>query len=94
MVDRVFGCKDEFMNSIRLTASRITSRNASVFWESERNMDMIYTFLKNRQQLNVSDNDDLNHWVLLFEKDKHSAAYEFWYEMHKGIHEILREFPC
>ena len=94
MVDKVFGCKDEFISSIRLTASRITSRNASVFWESERNIDMIYTFLKKRRQLNGGNNDDLNHWVTLFEKDKHSAAYEFWYDMHKGIHEILREFPC
>jgi glyceraldehyde-3-phosphate dehydrogenase (ferredoxin) len=94
MVDKVFGCKDEFMNSIHLTASRITSRNASVFWESERNMDMIFTFLKKKLEINGNDNDDLNYWVSFFEKDKHSAAYEFWYDMHKGIHEILREFPC
>jgi len=28
-----------------------------------------------------------------FERDKHAAALEFWYEMHKGVHEMLREFP-
>jgi glyceraldehyde-3-phosphate dehydrogenase (ferredoxin) len=97
MVDRVFGCRDEFITSIHLTASRITSRNASVFWESERNMDMIYHFLKKKQasdsnDTDSNDNNDLNHWVAFFERDKRSAAYEFWYEMHKGIHEVLREF--
>lgn len=93
IVDRVFGSKDQFINAIRLTASRITSRNASVFWESERNMDMVFAFLKKKREINGSGNDDLNNWVAFFERDKHSAAYEFWYEMHKGIHEILGEFP-
>jgi hypothetical protein len=27
-----------------------------------------------------------------FEKNKHEAALSFWYEMHKGIQESLREF--
>ena len=31
-------------------------------------------------------------WIDRFEKDKHEAALAFWYEVHKGIHESLREF--
>ena len=27
-----------------------------------------------------------------FEKDKTEAALDFWYEVHKGTHEALREF--
>lgn len=36
---------------------------------------------------------EMNQWIDRFEKDENDAAYEFWYEMHKGIHEMLREFP-
>ena len=27
-----------------------------------------------------------------FKRDKNEAALEFWYEIHKGAHESLREF--
>lgn len=40
-----------FARSINMTASRITSRNASVFWESERNTDMVSKFLKNTKEI-------------------------------------------
>ena len=93
IVEKIFGCKDELLNATRLLASRITSRNASVFWESDRTVDMISTFLKNKKEADGIKSDELNHWVDFFTRDKNAAAYEFWYEMHKGIHEILREFP-
>lgn len=93
IVENIFGEKDAFLRSITLTASRITSRNASVFWESERNMDMVFEFLKNKKQIDGVSHPELDHWVAFFTRDKHAAAYEFWYEMHKGIHEMLREYP-
>jgi hypothetical protein len=34
IVENIFGCGVAFLRTISLTASRITSRNASVFWES------------------------------------------------------------
>jgi glyceraldehyde-3-phosphate dehydrogenase (ferredoxin) len=92
IVQELFGDKEGFLRAIDLAASRINSRNSSVFWESERNMDYVYTFLKNKQKI-VLDNAALNEWVARFEADKHTAAYDFWYEIHKGIHESLREFP-
>ncbi len=93
IMEKIFGCKEAFLRSIALTAGRITSRNSSVFWESARNIDMIHTFLKNKKEIEVVQNEQLDHWLTLFNQDKHAAAYEFWYEMHKGIHETLREFP-
>ncbi len=93
IIEKIYGLKDRFLTSIRLTAGRITSRNASVFWESERNIDMVHTFLKNKKAVDQIQDPDLDHWLALFDKDKHQAAFEFWYEMHKGTHETLREFP-
>jgi len=93
IVENIFGCGEAFLRSITLTASRITSRNASVFWESERNMDMVFEFLKNKKQIDGTSHPELDRWVEFFTRDKHAAAYEFWYDMHKGIHEMLREYP-
>ena len=94
IVENIFGCGEAFLRSISLTASRITSRNASVFWESERNMDMVSTFLKNKKEIDGVRHSELDYWVDFFNRDKHAAAYEFWYEMHKGIHESLQEYPA
>ncbi|MEE4364956.1 MAG: aldehyde ferredoxin oxidoreductase N-terminal domain-containing protein [Desulfotignum sp.] len=93
IIEKIYGLKDRFLESIRLTAGRINSRNASVFWESDRNIDIIHTFLKNKKTVDNIQDPDLDHWLALFDKDKHQAAFEFWYEMHKGTHEILRDFP-
>lgn len=93
IIDKIFGIKEEFLRSVKLTASRITSRNASVFWESDRCFDMINTFLKKKKEVDGIENPELNQWLEFFERDKQAAAFEFWYEMHKGVHETLREFP-
>ncbi|MFO7560603.1 MAG: aldehyde ferredoxin oxidoreductase N-terminal domain-containing protein [Desulfobacterales bacterium] len=93
IVENLFGERDAFLRSITLTASRITSRNASVFWESSRNMDMVFEFLKNKKQVDGVSHPELDRWIEFFAQDKHAAAYEFWYEIHKGIHEMLREYP-
>lgn len=93
IVEKIFGCKEALLHAIKLTASRITSRNASVFWEPERNMDIVHTFLKQKQQIDNVADSELEAWLQRFEQDKHAAAFDFWYEIHKGIHETLREFP-
>ncbi len=93
IVGKLFGERDALLRSMSLSASRIASRNASVFWESERNMDMIHTFLKRKKEIDGEQNEKLDRWIELFDQDKNAAAYEFWYEMHKGSHEVLRDFP-
>ncbi len=92
IIDSLFGHKDKFLKSLKLTASRINSRNASIFWESERSIDFIYTFLKKKRNEDGDTSTELNQWIEKFDRDKKQAALDFWYEIHKGIHETLREF--
>ena len=88
----LFGEKNALLSAIAITASRINSRNSSVFWEPERNVDLVFSFLKRKQVAGGSNDPELAEWVRRFERDKGEAALEFWYEMHKGTHESLREF--
>ena len=87
----VFGVKDGFMERIRNTASRINSRNAAVFWESERNTDLVLTFLERRRDVEKDASLELARWIDFFRKDRKEAALEFWFETRKGIDESLRE---
>ncbi len=93
IVENIFGLKEAFLKSLSLTAGRITSRNASVFWESERCMDIVTTFLKNKKDIDGVSHPELDQWNDFFTRNRNAAAYEFWYDMHKGIHENLRDFP-
>lgn len=92
VIDQLYGLKDKFNRSILLTASRINSRNASTFWESERNIDFVYAFLKKKKEVDGVNNPELDRWIRYFEDDKRNAALDFWYDIHKGIHESLLEF--
>lgn len=89
IIESLFGLKEEFLQSLQLTASRINSRNASIFWESERSIDFVHSFLRKKKTEDGVDSAELNDWLNQFEKDKKEAALNFWYEIHKGIHESL-----
>jgi len=90
IVDSLYGLKKIFLKTISETASRINGRNSSVFWESDRNIDLIYMFLKRKQTVEGNNDAELVKWIGRFEADKNEAALNFWYEIHKGIHESLR----
>ena len=92
IIESLYGCKDEFLHKIEMTASRISSRNASVYWESDRNLDYNHTFLKRHRDIEGNKDADLLKWIERFAQDKNEAGLEFWYETHKGIQESLREF--
>jgi len=92
VIGSLYGKKQEFLERNLATASRINSRNSSIFWESERNADFVSSFLKRRRDVEGDTDKDLAAWIDRFEKDKTEAALEFWYEVHKGTHEALREF--
>ncbi|MCF7911459.1 MAG: aldehyde ferredoxin oxidoreductase [Candidatus Cloacimonetes bacterium] len=92
IMDKIYNLKDEFLHNINMTASRINSRNAGVFWESERNLDFILSFLKRKVEVDKADDPQLLHWLKRFEENKAEAALDFWYEIHKGIQESLKEF--
>ncbi|HOO38937.1 MAG TPA: aldehyde ferredoxin oxidoreductase N-terminal domain-containing protein [Deltaproteobacteria bacterium] len=92
IVESLYGLKKQFLANNAMTASRISSRNASIFWESERVMDFIHLFLKRKHDVDGVQDRELLEWIDRFDKDKHGAALDFWYEIHKGISESLREF--
>jgi glyceraldehyde-3-phosphate dehydrogenase (ferredoxin) len=92
VVGSLYGKKEEFLDRLMRTASRINSRNSSIFWESERTADLVHTFLRRRRDVEGDTDKELCAWIDRFEKDKAEAALDFWYEVHKGTHEVLREF--
>jgi glyceraldehyde-3-phosphate dehydrogenase (ferredoxin) len=92
IVDTLFQRKNQFLETISITASRINSRNASIFWESERTADLLHAFLRRKREVEGESQPELIEWLDKFQKNKGEAALEFWYEIHKGIHESLREF--
>jgi len=92
IIGSLYGMKDAYLERILITASRINSRNSSVFWESERNIDFVHAFLKRKRDVDGEKSPEFLAWLDAFEKDRHEAALNFWYEMHKGAHESLREF--
>jgi glyceraldehyde-3-phosphate dehydrogenase (ferredoxin) len=92
IIDKLFGQKEKFLRSVSLTASRINSRNAGIFWESKRNIEYVHTFLK-KKTLAGDKSPELKLWLGKFNENAKTAALDFWYEIHKGVHETLREFP-
>ncbi len=92
VIESLYGQKDGFLNSLAITASRINSRNSSIFWESDRTVDYVYTALRHQHEVDGNTDAELVDWIWRFEKDKADAALSYWYEVHKGIHESLREF--
>lgn len=92
VVGAVYGKKDEFLQALAVTASRINSRNAALFWESERDLDFVVSFLKRRRDVEKDQDPELARWIEAFEKDRKEAATDWWYEMRKGIDETLRTF--
>ncbi len=50
VMEKLYGQRDEFIQKLRLTATRINSRNASIFWESERNVDFVYQFSEEKSR--------------------------------------------
>ena len=92
IVQALYGKGQEFVAKVKMTASRVNSRNSSVFWEAGRNSELVYQFLKRRRDVGQVDRPELHEWIARFEKDRREAALDFWYEMHKGTHESLLEF--
>jgi len=91
VVGALYGKKDAFLGSIARTAGRINSRNASVYWESERTIDYVASFLSRHREVEGTARPELQAWIERFGQDRKAAAFDYWYEVHKGIHESLRE---
>ncbi|MBN2440357.1 MAG: hypothetical protein JXJ04_03400 [Spirochaetales bacterium] len=92
IIGTLYNLKEEFTQIIAITATRINSRNASIFWESGRNSDYLHTFLKRKKEIEGDTGKELGKWLDFFNKDKEEAALSYWYEIRKGIDESLREY--
>jgi glyceraldehyde-3-phosphate dehydrogenase (ferredoxin) len=92
IVGTVFGLREPFLQALEATASRLNSRNVSAYWEPERAVDYVQRFLERRREVDGDTSPELSDWIDRFRRDKCEAALEFWYELHKGTHESLREF--
>ncbi len=88
----LFGLKSGFLENVRMTASRINSRNSGVYWETERNLDFIAGFFRRKRDVDGDRGMELAKWIDAFDADRREAGLGFWYEMHKGIQESLSEF--
>jgi glyceraldehyde-3-phosphate dehydrogenase (ferredoxin) len=92
IMDSLHGCRERFLRSIQVLASRLNSRNSPIFWESDRNIDYLHTFLKRKCEVDNDDRPELLEWLERFEHNRLEAARDFWYEALKGIDESLQEF--
>jgi glyceraldehyde-3-phosphate dehydrogenase (ferredoxin) len=92
IIGSLWNIKDEYILRNKMTSSRLSSRNSSVFWESERNVDFVNSFINRQKLVEKTDNPEFNKWFDAFSADKNKASIEFWYEMHKGSDMSLREF--
>ena len=92
IIESLWGMKDAYLEKVAQTATRISCRNASVFWESSRNIDIIHAFLQRYHTVEGKNGEKFMQWLEAFNGDKAGAALDFWYEIHKGAHENLRNF--
>jgi glyceraldehyde-3-phosphate dehydrogenase (ferredoxin) len=92
VMGNLYDCRERFLRAIDVLASRLHSRNSPIFWESERNIDFLHTFLKRKKEIDRDGHPELSAWLDKFCRDRVEAAREFWYETLKGIDESLREF--
>jgi len=92
VMDSLYNCKERYLRSIEILATRINSGNTPVFWDSQRNIDFIHSFLKRKKEVDKVTDPRLDPWLEKFEQDPLEAAREFWYQTLMGIDESLREF--
>ncbi|HJV36596.1 aldehyde ferredoxin oxidoreductase C-terminal domain-containing protein [Geomonas sp.] len=92
VLENLYHCQERFQRAIEVLASRLHSSNSPIFWESERNIDFVHSFLKRKKEVEREGSQELASWLEKFEGDRLEAAREFWYEILKGIDETLREF--
>jgi glyceraldehyde-3-phosphate dehydrogenase (ferredoxin) len=88
----IYGLKDQLIASTAVTASRINSRNASVYWESGADVDFVLSFLRRVRDVEKETDPELAAWIGRFEADRNETALDWWFEVRKGVDESLREF--
>jgi glyceraldehyde-3-phosphate dehydrogenase (ferredoxin) len=91
-METLYGKRDAYLRSVSSAASRLNSRNAGVYWESESNVRFVKSFLRRARDVEKQSSRELDRWISFFDEDPGEAALEFWFETRKGIDESLRDF--
>lgn len=89
IVQKLWGDSAKFLEVVKATAGRICSRNVTVFWESERNIDYLVGALKRKRDIDGEKSPELAKWLAAFDADRRGAALDYWFEVRKGIAETL-----
>ncbi len=89
IVQYIYQSGEDLELNAHITSRRINCRNASVYWESTLAIDFVFSYLKRQKELNPEVNEDLDMWIKRFDEDPKAAAFEYWYEIRKGIDESL-----
>jgi len=64
----------------------------SVFWESERVVDIIHVYLK-KWKADGLNKPELDDWVMRFDADKWTAARDYWNAMYQGMMDAFAGDP-
>jgi glyceraldehyde-3-phosphate dehydrogenase (ferredoxin) len=89
MIGHLYGLEDEFVSKVENFAIKINEQGKPIFWESQKNIDIVDTFLKKKESIKYFD--ELKNWLEFFEKDKNAAAKSFWEEIYQGVQESFSE---
>lgn len=87
LIGHLYGLEQEFLAKINSFAIEINDQGKPVFWETQRNIDIIHQFIKKKESVNYQD--ELSKWVKLFDEDEKMAAKSFWTEIYKGVQEVF-----
>jgi glyceraldehyde-3-phosphate dehydrogenase (ferredoxin) len=90
IIDKHYKQKINFYEHHKKLVQMINWDNKSVFWESERVIDIIFEFIKKFLK-EKPDDKAAKEWVEKFEKDKLKAAREYWEEIRRGINDALKD---
>jgi glyceraldehyde-3-phosphate dehydrogenase (ferredoxin) len=90
LIDKHFNQRIDFYAHHKNLAQLINWNNNSVFWESERVVDIIIEFLRKTLR-EVPDCAGAKEWLPRFEKDKLKAARQYWEEIRRGINDAMKD---
>ncbi len=89
IIGKLYNLEDEFVLSIKSLALKINEQGKPVYWESKRNIEIIDSFLKNKESIKYEK--ELKEWKELFKNDENSAAEKFWKEIYKGAQDYFKK---
>lgn len=88
-VNLSFGANVKFFEHHKRLASEINKDNSSIFWESERVIDIMKAYIEKAQK-DCAKNPKLDQLAEDFKKDKEKTAKEYWNEIREGVEEGLK----